>query len=114
MTNRQLVRKQPTKIVEQQTTAAQLANLANQFAAFVSGKPVQDNLKDVTLEFVEGETVEQDEDGTYRVIDTLGDDNALHDEWEEGLQEGTELGEEEETQPSQGQGATQFSPFRGG
>ena len=81
MTNRQLIRKQPTKIVEQQSTAAQLTNLAAQFAAFVSGKPVEDNLKDVTLEFIEGETVEQDEDGTYRVIDnSVGDDNAIHDQ----------------------------------
>lgn len=81
MTNRQLIRKQPTKIVEQQSTAAQLTNLAAQFAAFVSGKPVQDNLKDVTLEFIEGETVEQDEDGTYRVIDnSVGDDDAIHDQ----------------------------------
>ena len=44
MTNRQLIRKQPTKIVEQQSTAAQLTNLAAQFAAFVSGKPEEDNL----------------------------------------------------------------------
>lgn len=81
MTNRQLIRKQPTKIVEQQSTAAQLSNLAAQFAAFVSGKPVEDNLKDVTLEFIEGETVEQDEDGTYRVIDnSVGDDDAIHDQ----------------------------------
>ena len=81
MTNRQLIRKQPTKIVEQQSTAAQLSNLAAQFAAFVSGKPVQDNLKDVTLEFIEGETVEQDEDGTYRVIDnSVGDDDAIYDQ----------------------------------
>ena len=89
MDKRQLIRKQPTKIVEQQSTAAQLANLANQFAAFVSGKKPTDNLKDVTLEFIEGETVEQDEDGTYRVIDTTGEDDALYDQREEGLQKGT-------------------------
>ena len=90
MDKRQLIRKQPTKIVEQQSTAAQLANLANQFAAFVSGKKPTDNLKDVTLEFIEGETVEQDEDGTYRVIDnSLGDDDALYDQRETGLQERT-------------------------
>ena len=89
MDKRQLIRKQPTKIVEQQSTAAQLANLANQFAAFVSGKKPTDNLKDVTLEFIEGETVEQDEDGTYRVIDNTGEDDALYDQREEGLQKGT-------------------------
>lgn len=79
MDKRQLVRKQPTKIVEQQTTAVALQNLADQFASFVSGKVKEDNLKDVTLEFIEGETVEQDDDGTYRVIDNLGEDDALHD-----------------------------------
>jgi hypothetical protein len=103
MDKRQLIRKQPTKIVEQTTTATQLQNLAEQFAAFVSGKKPQDSLKDVTLEFIEGETVEQDEDGTYRVIDnSIGEDDALHDEWETRLQEGTELGEEEETQSGEG------------
>ena len=103
MDKRQLIRKQPTKIVEQQTTAAQLQNLANQFAAFVTGKKVEDNLKDVTLEFIQGETVEQDDDGTYRVIDnTIGEDDALHDEWEAGLQEGTELGTYQEEEPSEG------------
>lgn len=35
---RQLIRKQPTKIVEQQSTAAQLQNLAEQFTKFVTGK----------------------------------------------------------------------------
>lgn len=103
MDKRQLIRKQPTKIVEQQTTAAQLQNLANQFAAFVTGKKVEDNLKDTTLEFIQGETVEQDDDGTYRVIDnTIGEDDALHDEWETGLQKGTELGTYQEEEPSEG------------
>ena len=45
MTNRQLVRKQPTKIVEQQNTAVQLANLAAQFSAFVSGKKVTEKFQ---------------------------------------------------------------------
>lgn len=110
MDKRQLIRKQPTKIIEQTTTAAQLQNLANQFAAFVSGKAPVDNLKDVTLEFIEGETVEQDEDGTYRVIDnSMENDDALHDEWETGLQEGTSLGTYQEEEPSEGQNTTQFS-----
>lgn len=113
MDKRQLIRKQPTKIVEQQNTAVQLANLAQQFAAFVSGKKVTEKVDELTLEFIEGETVEQDDDGTYRVIDT-GVDDALHDEWQEGLQEGTELGEEEETQQSEGQSTTEHSESNGG
>lgn len=108
MDKRQLIRKQPTKIVEQTTTAAQLQNLADQFAAFVTGKKVTDNLKDVTLEFIAGETVEQDDEGTYRVIDTLGEDDALHDERETGLQEGIELGTQEETQSSEGSFTTEY------
>ena len=101
MDKRQLIRKQPTKIVEQQSTATQLTNLAAQFAAFVSGKPVKETVDQ--LAHIDGETVEQDEDGTYRVIDnTVEEDDAVYDEWEAGLQEGVELGEEEET----------FSPSR--
>ena len=101
MDKRQLVRKQPTKIIEQQSTATQLQNLAEQFAAFVSGKQKVEKVDELTLEFIEGETVEQDEDGTYRVIDT-GVDDAVYDEWQEGLQEGTELGAQEETQQGEG------------
>lgn len=79
MDKRQLIRKQPTKIVEQQNTATQLQNLANQFAAFVSGKPVKETVDQ--LAYIDGENVEQDDDGTYRVIDnTIGDDDAVHEE----------------------------------
>ena len=113
MTNRQLVRKQPTKIVEQQNTAIQLANLAAQFSAFVSGKKVEEKVDELAIEFIEGETVEQDEDGTYRVIDT-GVDDALHDEWQERLQEGTELGTHQEEEQGEGQSTTQFSAVNGG
>ena len=67
MDKRQLIRKQPTKIIEQQSSAAQLQNLANQFAAFVSGKPIKETVDQ--LAYIDGENVEQDEDGTYRVID---------------------------------------------
>lgn len=59
---RQLIRKEPTKIVEQSNTAAQLANLAQQFAAFVN-KPKEEKI----INYVDGETVEQNEDGTYSV-----------------------------------------------
>lgn len=67
MDKRQLIRKQPTKIVEQQSTAAQLQNLANQFAAFVSGKKPTESIKDITQDFIEGENVLQAEDGTYHM-----------------------------------------------
>lgn len=74
MDKRQLIRKQPTKIVEQQSTANQLQNLAAQFAAFVSGKPVKETVDQ--LAYIDGDNVEQDDDGTYRVIDnTVGDDD---------------------------------------
>jgi DNA polymerase III alpha subunit (gram-positive type) len=90
MDKRQLIRKQPTKIVEQQNTAVQLANLAEQFAAFVSGKKVTEKVDELAIEFIEGETVEQDEDGTYRVIDTGVDDGLEEGEtksaWESSIQ----------------------------
>lgn len=60
---RQLIRRQPTKIVEQTNTAAQLQNLATQFASFV--KKTTQELP--TQEFIEGETVIQNEDGTYEI-----------------------------------------------
>jgi hypothetical protein len=67
MDKRQLIRKQPTKIVEQQSTAHQLQNLANQFAAFVSGKPVKETIDQVA--YMEGDLVEEGEDGIYHVVD---------------------------------------------
>ena len=67
MDKRQLIRKQPTKIVEQQSTAHQLQNLANQFAAFVSGKPVKETIDQVA--FMDADNVQEDEDGVYRVVD---------------------------------------------
>lgn len=60
---RQLIRRQPTKIVEQTNTAAQLQNLATQFASFV--KKTTQELP--TQEFIEGETVIQNEDGVWEV-----------------------------------------------
>lgn len=65
MDKRQLIRKEPTKIVEQGNTAKQLADLAQQFASFVSGQPPKERLEHVVNEFIEGETVVQDKDGTY-------------------------------------------------
>ncbi len=65
MDKRQLIRKQPTKIVEQSSTAVQLQNLADQFAQFVTGKIKQDKFDDLVDKVIEGETVEQQADGTY-------------------------------------------------
>lgn len=72
---RQLIRRQPTKIVEQTTTAVQLQNLAESFAKFVQKTIAEPE----AMHFIEGDTVIQQEDGTY----------AIHDEREAGLQEGT-------------------------
>lgn len=62
---RQLIRKLPTKIVEQQTTATQLKNLAEQFTKFVTGQSQKETFNTLVHEVIEGETVEQDVDGTY-------------------------------------------------
>lgn len=113
MDKRQLVRKQPTKIVEQQSTATQLQNLAQQFAAFVSGKPVKETIDQVA--FMDGDNVEQDEDGVYRVVDhTVGEEDAVHEEWETGLQEGTSVGAQEQTQPGEGSCSTERSEVHSG
>ena len=69
MDKRQLIRKEPTKIVEQQSSADQLKELAKQFEAFVTGQNKAPDLKDVVSEFIEGETIEQLEDGTFTVKD---------------------------------------------
>ena len=72
---RQLIRRQPTKIIEQTTTAVQLQNLAESFAKFVQKTIAEPE----DMHFIEGDTVIQQEDGTY----------AIHDERPAGLQEGT-------------------------
>jgi hypothetical protein len=64
---RQLIRKQPTKIVEQTSTAAQLQNLAQQFASFVSGQKPKEDIKDIVDEFILGENVVQADDGSYHL-----------------------------------------------
>jgi glutaminase len=60
---RQLLRNKPTKIVEQQQTATQLQNLAEQFAKFVK------NTAPKEVEYIEGETVVQNEEGVWEVKD---------------------------------------------
>lgn len=64
---RQLLRKEPTKIVEQTTTAAQLQNLANQFEQFVTKKIKEERPEDI-IEFIEGDTlIEDKETGEWHV-----------------------------------------------
>jgi len=60
---RQLLRNKPTKIVEQQTTATQLQNLAEHFAKFVQKAITQKP----EMPFIEGDTIVQQDDGTYTV-----------------------------------------------
>lgn len=76
MDKRQLIRKEPTKITEQSNTATQLASLAEQFAAFVSGKPVVEKEKELVAEYIEGETLVDNGDGTYSHKDDV---DAIHD-----------------------------------
>ena len=67
---RQLIRKQPTKIIQQASSAAQLQQLAEQFATFVTGKVAPENVPP-TLD------LEQDEDGVFTIEE---ESNALHEE----------------------------------
>lgn len=60
---RQLLRGQPTKIIEQSTTATQLQNLADQFASFVKKTTSPE------IPFIEGESVVQQPDGTWELKD---------------------------------------------
>lgn len=59
---RQLLRKQPTKIVEQQGTATQLQALAESFAKFVNKQ-----IKEPEMPYIASETVQQNEDGTWEI-----------------------------------------------
>ena len=89
MDKRLLLQKRPTKITESQNNVDdKLRTLAKEFAKFVTGKDHEDNVIDIV-----------DEEN----IKYLENDNAVHEEWEEGLQSGTELGEVEQTQSSEGQ-----------
>ena len=66
MDKRQLIRKEPTKITEQSSSAAQLQNLAQQFAAFVTNQAPKEKL---VAHYIENETVTQNEDGSYTLKD---------------------------------------------
>lgn len=57
---RMLIRKEPTKIIEQASTASQLEELAKQFASFVNKTPPKESLEKVVNEFIDDTTVEQD------------------------------------------------------
>lgn len=70
MDKRQLLRKQPTKIIEQTSTAQQLQQLADHFSAFVNGKTKGETFDTLVDKVVEGETVVQGDDGVYYVKDT--------------------------------------------
>lgn len=63
MDKRQLIRKQPTKITEQTSTAQNLQALADSFAKFVNKKV--DELPEV--HYIEGDTVIQNEEGVYEL-----------------------------------------------
>lgn len=67
MDKRQLIRKEPTKITESTSTAQQLTELAKQFENFVTGKTKPESFEQVVNEVIEGETVVQNEDGTYEL-----------------------------------------------
>lgn len=64
---RQLIRKQPTKIVEQTTTAQQLQDLAKKFSEFVTGKVKDEGVKELVAVCVEGENVFKNVDGSWEV-----------------------------------------------
>jgi hypothetical protein len=66
---RQLLRNKPTKIVEQQSTAIALQNLAAQFAKFTQKE-------EKIVEYIEGDTVIQNDEGVYELKDT---NDAVHD-----------------------------------
>lgn len=85
---RSLIRKEPTKVQQekQESINERLLSLAEQFAAIALGK---DPTK--TEKIIEGELV-----------------NAVYDRGEEGLQEGIELGAQEEAEQGEGSCSTEF------
>ena len=79
---RQLIRKQPTNIKQDDLNQAdRLLKLAEQFAKFSGVKREEKELEVVKDEYIDGEW------------------NAVHDEREAGLQEGTEVGTYQEEDP---------------
>lgn len=88
---RTLIRKEPTAIrAEELNQAERLVNLAKEFAK-LTGKQKED---EVISEYIEGEWQEQ--------LEGWDNDNAVHDQREEGLQEGVELGTYQEENSREG------------
>lgn len=67
MDKRQLIRRMPTKIIEQSSTATQLQQLAEHFSQFVTGKVKTESFNEIVDKTIEGDTVIQNEDGTWEV-----------------------------------------------
>jgi hypothetical protein len=86
---RQLIRKQPTSIKQSDLNQKdRLLELAEQFAKFAGMKIEQEK---VVNEYIEGDFNE-----------LTGEDNALHDQRQEGLQEGVTMGTLQEEEQSEG------------
>jgi transposase-like protein len=102
LTKRELLRGNATERTEQSSisVADQLKALALEFAKWApQGQIKQQETIDVVATDVS--PIEETE-------------NAVYDEWEEGLQEGTELGEDESPQSSEGQSGEECSAFYNG
>lgn len=104
LSKRELLRGNATERTEsnQISVADQLKALALEFAKWApQGQLKQQTTIDVeSVEIVSNDT-EQDED-------------ALHEKWETQLQSGVELGEDESTEPSEGQSGEECSTFYNG
>jgi hypothetical protein len=100
---RQLIRNKPTTIKSSaEDTEARLLKLAQEFTKFV-GKRVGE---EVVNEYIDEETVVQGADGSYHTKVSEEEDDAIHDQRETRLQEGTELGTYQEEESGKGQGTT--------
>lgn len=71
---------------------------------------VTEQLKQLAQEFAKWQTPEKKQETIdVEMVEVLENDNAFHEEWEEGLQEGTGLGTQEEAEPSEGSSGTELS-----
>jgi hypothetical protein len=92
---RQLIRKQPTNIKASDLNQTErLLQLAEQFAKFAGQKVPEER---VINEYIEGEFI--DYEMQKKISSEEEVDDALHDEWEEGLQEGVAVGTHQEEEP---------------
>lgn len=78
----------------------------------VSQVSVADQLKQLALEFAKWQNPQKQQTIDVEMVEVLEQDidDAIHEEREEGLQEGTGLGTQEETESSEGSGGEEFSP----